>query len=311
MDRLIKKGLIAGIIGLIVITGCKQAAPISEKTSHSTIPVTVSPVRTGQMVTYIELNATSAFLFKAAIKAPVTGFIDNLLVNQGEVVEKNQLLFKIKTKEAKALRGDSLNILKFSGVVDVKAATAGVITSIEHSDGDYVAESDQLCQIAVQGSFAFILDVPFELSGKVKLNAPCEIVLPDSQVIKGIIKSRLPSMVGNSQTERYIVRLAGPKSLPENLSGKIRIVNESVKKAASLPKSSILTNETMQSFWVMKLINDSMAVKVPVSIGISAEEYVQIARPEFKTSDLFLTSGNYGLGDTVYIKVLKTIGNGQ
>ena len=118
-------------------------------------------------------------------------------------------------------------------------------------------------------------------------------------------------MVGNSQTERYIVRLAGPKSLPENLSWKIRIVKESVTKAASLPKSSILTNETMQSFWVMKLINDSMAVKVPVSIGISAEEYVQIARPEFKTSDLFLTSGNYGLGDTVYIKVIKTIGNGQ
>ena len=41
-------------------------------------------------------------------------------------------------------------------------------------------------------------------------------------------------MSGNSQTERFIVRLAEPKNLPENLTVKIRIVKESVK-AASKP----------------------------------------------------------------------------
>jgi hypothetical protein len=92
---------------------------------------------------------------------------------------------------------------------------------------------------------------------------------------------------------------------------KIRIVKESVKTAVSLSKTSILTDETMQSFWVMKLINDSMAVKVDVTIGISEEEYVQITRPVFKTYDLFLTSGNYGLGDTAYVKVLKTTSDEQ
>ena len=113
----------------------------------------------------------------------------------------------------------------------------------------------------------------------------------------------------NSQTERFIVKLAEPESLPENLTAKIRIVKESVKSAASLPKSCILTDETMQQFWVMKLINDSMAVKVPVTTGITEEEYVQITRPSFSHSDLFLTSGNYGLGDTVFVKVLKDTGN--
>jgi hypothetical protein len=311
MDQIIKKSILAGIIGLIVLTGCKHVADNSKKASHPGIPVTVSPVRTGQMDTYLELSATSAFLFKAAIKAPVTGYIDNMLVTQADAVEKNQLLFTIKTKEASAIMGDTLNNLKFSGVVNVKAATAGLIESIEHPKGDYVAEGDQLCQIAVPGSLVFILDVPFELSGSVRLNAPCEIELPDSQVIKGIIKSRFPSMSGNSQTERFIVRLAEPKSLPENLVGKIKIVKESVKAAISLPKSCILTDETMQSFWVMKLINDSMAVKVPVTTGIGIEEYVQITRPAFKASDLFLTSGNYGLGDTTYVKVIKATGHEQ
>ena len=104
----------------------------------------------------------------------------------------------------------------------------------------------------------------------------------------------------NSQTERFIVRLAEPKNLPENLTGKIRIVKESVKSAISLPKSCILTDETMQQFWVMKLINDSMAVKVPVTTGITDGEYVQVTRPVFNTfRSVFnirqLWSGRYSL----------------
>jgi biotin carboxyl carrier protein len=311
MDRTIKYSIVAGIISVIVVTGCNQAVDNSEKVSRSNIPVTVSPVRINQMVTYMELSATSVFLFKASIKAPVTGYVEDMDINLGDAIAKNQLLFTIKTKEASAIMDDSLNTLKFSGIVNVKAAIAGLISSIEHPEGDYVVEGDQLCQIAIPGSLVFILDVPFELSGSVKLNTLCEIALPDSQVIKGIIKSRLSSMAGTSQTERFIVKLTEPKSLPENLVSKIRIVKESVKTAVSLSKTSILTDETMQSFWVMKLINDSMAVKVDVTIGISEEEYVQITRPVFKTYDLFLTSGNYGLGDTAYVKVLKTTSDEQ
>jgi hypothetical protein len=305
------KGFVTGITGIIFVTGCKNSVPVSDSISHSRIPVTVSSVHIGPMVNYLELNATSAFLFKAAVKSPVTGYIEKIMVNQGDAVEKDQLLFRLKTKEAMALMADSLNNLKFKGVVEVKAATAGIISSVDHSTGDYVSESDQLCQIAIRESYAFILDVPFELSGTIKLNHDCEIALPDSQVIKGIIKSRLPSMAGNSQTERYIVRLAKPMNLPENLTGKIKIIKELVKDAVSLPKSSILSDETMQSFWVMKIINDSMAVKVPVTPGISTEKFVQVTKPVFKPSDSFLISGNYGLGDTVFIKVLKSPGNGE
>ena len=248
----------------------------SDQTVHPGIPVTVSTVRTGQMVSYLELSATSAFLFKAAIKAPATGYIDNILINQGDGVEKNQSLFTIRTKEAAAIMNDSLDDMSFSGIVNVKAATAGLISSIEHPKGDYVAEGDQLCQIAITESFVFILDVPFELTGFIRLHSPCEIILPDNQSLKGFIKSSFPSMSVNSQTERFIVKLAEPKSLPENLTGKIRIVKESVNSATSLPKSCILTDETMQQFWVMKLINDSVAVKVPVTTGITEGEYVQV-----------------------------------
>jgi hypothetical protein len=257
------------------------------------------------MVSYIELSATSAFLFKASVKSPSTGYVDNMLVRQGDAVEKNQLLFSIKTKEAAAIMNDTSNTMSFKGIVDVRAATSGLISSVEHPKGDYVSDGDQLCQIAITESFAFILDVPFEMSGLIRLLSPCDIVLPDSRSIRGIIETRFPSMSVNSQTERYLVRLAKPESLPENLTVKIRIVKESVDSALSLPKQCILTDETMQHFWVMKLISDSVAVKVPVTTGITQGDYIQITKPSFIASDLFLATGNYGLGDTVHVRIVN------
>jgi len=311
MDRAMKKCITASFFGLILITGCHQAVTNSEKTTPSAIPVTVTPIHTGRMSSYLELSATSSFLFKAAVKAPVTGYIENMFISQGDAVVNNKRLFTIKTKEASAIIYDSLNNMKFKGIVDINAAVAGLISSIEHPKGDYVAEGDQLCQIAIPESFVFILDIPFELSGSMKLNTRCEIVLPDGHSIQGVIKSRFPSMTGTSQTERFIVKLSGPASLPENLIAKIRIIKESVDNATSLPKSSILADETMKSFWVMKLINDTTAVKVLVITGISDKENVQIKMPVFKDTDLFLSSGNYGLGDTANVKVIKTLSHEQ
>jgi hypothetical protein len=309
MYRIIIKIILPGLTGLIITTGCRQAGNQAELVVNPGVPVTVMPVRTGRMISYLEFSATSLFMYKAAIKSPVTGFVDDILVNEGDAVDKNQSLFKIMTKEAAVIIADSTNRMDFSGIVNVKATTRGLISSVEHPKGDYVAEGDQLCQIAITGSFVFILDVPFELSGFVKLNSSCEIVLTDGRRLTGIIKTSSPSMSVNSQTQRFIVKLTEPERLPENLTCKIRIVKESVNSATSLPNSCILTDETMQQFWVMKLINDSVAVKLPVTTGISEAEYVQIIRPVFNTSDLFLSSGNYGLADTVNVKVINSAGN--
>jgi len=307
MERSMKKCITAGFFSLMFISGCNQAVTNSEKTTPSAIPVTVTPLHTGRMSSYLELSATSAFLFKAAVKAPVTGYIDNMFISQGDAVVNNNRLFTIKTKEASAIINDSLNNMKFRGIVDINASVAGLISSIEHPKGDYVAEGDQLCQIAVPESFVFILDIPFELNSSVNLNTRCEVVLPDGHSIQGVIKSRFPSMTGSSQTERFIVKLTESVSIPENLIAKIRILKESVDNAVSLPKSSILADETMKSFWVMKLINDTTAIKVLVITGISDKEDVQIKMPVFKDTDLFLFSGNYGLGDTANVKVIKTL----
>jgi hypothetical protein len=67
----------------------------------------------------------------------------------------------------------------------------------------------------------------------------------------------------------------------------------------------VLTNETVDNFWVMKLINDSTAVKVPIVKGISTDTHVEILSPKFAKDDKLVNSGNYGLPDTTYVKITQ------
>ena len=61
----------------------------------------------------------------------------------------------------------------------------------------------------------------------------------------------------------------------------------------------------MENYWVMKLINDSTAIKVPVERGISADSKVEILSPHFALNDRIINSGNYGLGDTAFVKIIR------
>ena len=53
----------------------------------------------------------------------------------------------------------------------------------------------------------------------------------------------------------------------------------------------------------MKILGDSMAVKVPVKKGIESMNRIEILSPIFTPSDKILISGNYGLEDSAKVKI--------
>jgi hypothetical protein len=96
-----------------------------------------------------------------------------------------------------------------------------------------------------------------------------------------------------------------PSPLPQNLIAKVRIVKGSKNNAPSLPKEALLTDEAQSNFWVMKMIDSTTAVKVPVIKGMETGDRVEIIRPLFTISDKILLSGNYGLPDTAKVKIME------
>jgi multidrug efflux pump subunit AcrA (membrane-fusion protein) len=295
--------------GLLVITnGCKQKTdPSAEAVIEAKTPITITTVNVEPMSDIIELNAHSSFLKKNSVKANVSGHIESIELNPGDFIEKGQLLLTIKTKESAAMEGyvPSDTSMRFKGVIKVKAPRSGIISSVIHQNGDNVMEGDELVVIAEQNSMVFLLEVPYELNQVVSKSKNCKIVLSDNREFDGVISSRLPVMDAQSQTVSYIVHMNGKVALPENLIAKVRIVKTAKNNATVIPKGAVLANETQSEFWVMKMINDTMAVKVDIKKGLENSDKVEITSPSFLKTDRFLLTGNYGLPDTAKVTIKK------
>jgi len=289
-----------------ILAGCGNNAATDEEESgvEATTPVTVTNVSFGPIAETVELNAVSTFQKKVSVKATTTGYIDEVNASLGNSVGMDQLLFTIKTREATALQNSGIDsLMKFSGIINIKSQKAGVITTLAHQKGDYVIDGDELAVISDRSSLVFLLQVPFEMNSFVKVGGDVEIVLPGDSILQGKITGSLPEVDAVSQTQQFVVKAITNQQLPENLIAKVRIVKSTKERAALVPKAALLSDETQTEFWVMKLINDSVAVKVVVKTGIQTEDQSEIVSPTFSESDRILLNGNYGLSDTAKVSI--------
>lgn len=278
------------------------------KAASAQVPVTVASINDSSMVDYTTLNATSAFQQKNYVKSNTNGYVQRVFVHPGENVDKGAIMFIIKTKEAQAI-GNSVNILdttfKFSGINKIRAAEDGYITQLIHQEGDYVQDGEELAIISDRSSFAFVMQVPYEMRGTVKPGEDVQLTLPGGEILDSRIDSFLPEVDTLSQTQGVVIKVSSKKAIPENLIAKARFIRTAKTNAASLPKSAILANETETEFWVMKLINPTTAIKVPVKKGIEVGDRVEILSPRFSKDDKIVITGNYGLPDTAKVKIVQ------
>jgi len=294
-----------GLLGLVLLNSCRNNQGSEEKAVRAVVPVTVTAVRTGTMTEYAEFPATSSFLEKAVIKSPITGYVEKCFVSAGDRAIKNELLFELRTREATVLYQDSVHALGITGLIQVRASIEGLVTIINHPKGDFMQEGEPLCTLVLPQSLVFILELPYELKDYIRLGNECVLLLPDNEKLSATIHAVLPAMTGSSQTIRVILEPRKTMPLPENLMAKVKIVRSLKNHVLILPKSSVLSDEVMKSFWVMKLVNDTMAVKVPVKTGITGTDSIEVVSPAFTAADRILTSGNYGIGDTAIIRIIK------
>lgn len=290
-----------------LLFSCKSKAPKEEVVDTRT-PVTVTTISNEPMEEYVELNAISSFLQKWIVRANATGYLQTASVELNKNVISGQLLYTVKTKEAQSI-GNTINVLdssfRFTGINRIPAIESGFISQINHQKGDYVQDGEQLAVITDTKSFVFLLNMPYELRPYVINKTSLEMVLPDGQKLIGNISGNMPTMDPGSQTQSIILKVSSPHPLPENLIAKVKVVKSSKANAPSLPKDAVLADETQNEFWIMKMIDDSTALKVPIKKGLETKERVEILSPVFSADDKILLTGNYGLGDTAKVKILS------
>ncbi len=293
----------------IFLLSCKQhKANNQEVAPEIRTPVTVTSVSFSTLEDYIELNAISSFLQQTYVKSNLNGYIQKATVKFGDMVRKGQVLFVLKTKEAKAI-GDAVNQLdsnfKFSGVNIIRADASGYIAQVNYREGDYVQDGEQLATISDSKSFRFLVNVPYEYMQYVPPGKRVQLVLPGGEQLDAFVGLSMPMVDSVSQTQPVSLQVLSSKQFPVNLVAKVRLIKQSKTAAQILNKNAVLTDETLNTFWIMKLINDSIAIKVPVKTGLETGDKVEILSPQFSPEDKILLTGNYGLGDTALVVVGK------
>lgn len=296
----------------MMLSSChsKDTAETSIEGATETItPVTVIAVSNGAMEEFVELNATSVFRQKWIIKSNVTGYLQVSSVQLNKFVNAGQALFTVKTKEAQSI-GNTISILdssfKFSGVNTVRSNGTGFISEIDHQAGDYVQDGEQLAVVTDTKSFVFLLDLPYEMRPYMNGKNSVQLLLPDGEKMEAYVSGNIPVMDSIAQTQRVILKVNTTHPIPENLIAKVRLVKNENNHAYYLPKAAVLADEAQSNFWVMKMINDSTAVKVEIKKGIVSGDNVEIVSPLFLGTDKILVSGNYGLADTAKVKVISS-----
>ena len=305
--------IISLFASLSFVYSCKTKSDIEEddaaiEQQDVQTPVTITNPTIGNMNETIEINAVSAFLLKSYVKANTTGYLQTVNAYPGAYVTKGQTLFIIKTKEAETL-GNTINLidssLHFDGTLRVKSPGNGYITQTTYKPGDYVQDGEQLAEITDTKSFVFLLDLPYELKPYLHNNTAVQLRLPDSTTLSGNIGAVMPTMDSASQTLRYIIHVNTNKITPENLIAKVSLIKTAKQNAVSLPKAAVLSDEVQSQFWIMKMINDTVAVKIPVQKGMETKENVEIVSPPLAATDKILLTGNYGLSDTAKVVIEK------
>ncbi len=293
---------------LIMLGSCRgKDTTVPETLPEARTPVTITNPGYEPMEEFVELNATSAFQQKWIVRANATGYLQNANVELNKYVGRGQILYTVKTKEAQSI-GNSINILdsgfRFTGINAIRANGGGFISQVDKQAGDYVQDGDQLAVITDTRSFVFLLNMPYELRPFIINKKSLELVLPDGEKLVGIIIGNMPTMDPGSQTQSIILKVNNTHAIPENLIAKVKVVKTARSNTWSLPKPAVLTDETQTEFWVMRMINDSVAVKTVIKKGIETTDRIEVISPAFSALDKILVSGNYGLGDTAKVNII-------
>jgi hypothetical protein len=292
---------------ILLSVSCNRVSSTSEEVTEVRTPVRIVPVTFKSVTSRVNLPAVTMFMNKSIVRAATTGIIEKILINPGDYVAEDQLLFAIKTREAIALGNSPGNdtSIAFKGIINITSHKEGVINTIAYQRGDFVQEGDELAVVSDQASLVFILDVPFELNSYIERNRKCTIILPDNMEISGNITGKLPEMDVLSQTIRYVIKPFSAGRLPANLIGTVGLVRSTNSNAQVLPKLAVLGDETQTEFWIMKVINDSTAIKIMVKKGFENNDEVEITDPILAATDRIILTGNYGLTDTARISIIK------
>ncbi len=301
MNKILYRPLITS---LIFMMSCNNKTSSTDSIAVPKPTVTIVHPIIGNIQKREQINGQIVYLNKTTITAPIAGYVTTVNTALGNWVKKGELLFKIQTKESKALKDSNMSPSNQFGIISVFASAMGYINTLDITEpGVYITEGNAMATIVKNEDIAIQVNAPFEYSKLLNSDNTINIELPNKDVIPATFFKAMPIVDPVSQTQQVLFKLKQYSPLPENLNVIVSLLSGEKKNGILLPKDVILTNETQDQYWIMKIDKDSLAIKVPVERGLENNDSIEILTPKLTFKDNIIQKGAYGLPDSTKVKI--------
>lgn len=300
-------GRIIKLLFILLLTGFYSCRDVAEK-SFAVVPINVKVATVIQkdIKEYITFNGVLQYQKKENIRTNVTGYISALPLEIGSRIRAGQIFATVRTKEQEALQEiaklDS-SLARFSEPIHILSNASGILTELKVVVNDYVAEGDILGTISQPQSLVVRVNVPYEYEDALRLGSKCEIILQNKKTLEAAVSGILPVIDPVAQSQNYLIALPGHEELPENLNVQIRTVLRSSEDALCVPQNALQSNELLTDFWVMKVVDDTLAVKLKVQPKIQNDTLVEVVSGEIQQNDVVVTEGSYQMHDSTIVNI--------
>jgi hypothetical protein len=293
---------IATILIVTGISSCKKGmGTVLEK--KAPINVTVVTIQQNDIKEYLTFNGVTRYQKKENIRSNVTGYISWMKFKIGDNIRSGQTFASVRTKEQDALKEavkiDS-SLSKFVNPLIIRSNATGVFTILNITPNDYIAEGDVLATVVQPKSLVIQVNVPYEYEDAIQIGSSCEIILQNGDLFNAKVTGTLPTIDPVAQSQIFLIALPNA-NLPENLNVQVRTIYKQDTTAMTIPKTALQTNELLSEFWVLKVLNDSLAIKQKVIALLKNDSLVQVKSEGLKVNDLVITEGGYQMQDSTIV----------
>jgi multidrug efflux pump subunit AcrA (membrane-fusion protein) len=283
----------------------KNNRTVSDK--KAPISVNVVAVQQNDIKEYLTFNGVTQYQKKENIRSNVTGYISWMKYKIGDDIRNGQSFASVRTKEQDALKEavkiDS-SLGKFISPITIRSNATGIINTLNITTNDYVAEGDILATVVQPKSLTVLVNVPYEYEDFVDEGTNCEILLQNEESITAKITGKLPTIDALAQSQSFLIALPDV-DLPENLNVQVKTIYREDTTAITIPKTALQTNELLTDYWVMKVFNDSIAIRQKVVPQLKNDSLVQIQSNTLKIGDLVISDGAYQMQDSTIVSFKK------
>lgn len=325
------------LILLLLVSGCRSKQSGDEEGStrqpaRAVVTVKIDAVREHDAILTVSALGKTDALRKEKIYSPIAGKIIALKAFEGTQVHLGDVVAVIQAKESnaailgaesmvrsaatpeqKAEAERTLRLAKSTQTsVNVLAKFDGIVSTRSVSEGELVVENGELMTVLDLSTIDFLADVPLRDLPPVKNGQRAFIrfqSIPDIE-FPAVVDAINPQSDAQSQTVKVRLRFLPMQASHQSLLrteivGTVTIVTGLRPHALFVPKAALLRNDENNSYSIITMTGDSLAITLPVVIGTATDSAVEVRGGELRAGMSVITEGNYSLADSTRVTVTR------